>query len=177
MDTLVQDLRYACRTLRRSPGFTGTALAVLAIGIGATTSIYSVVRAVALRPLPFAEQERLMFIGERSPAGRAEPVAAANFTDLSAQTRTFHSTAMHRGTRFVLTGRSVPETLIGANVSSAFFSVLRVQPQQGRAFLPDDEHRARAAVLSHRAWERYFSRDPAIVGQRITLDGVERIAI
>jgi putative ABC transport system permease protein len=177
MDTLVQDLRYAYRTLRRSPGFTATALAVLAIGIGATTSIYSIVRAVALRPLPFGEPDRLMFIGERSPAGRAEPVAAANLIDLAAQSRTFESAAMHRGARFVLTGRSVPETLLGANVSSAFFSVLRVQPQQGRAFRPDDEHRARAAVLSHSAWERYFSRDPVIVGQTITLDGIDHSVV
>jgi putative ABC transport system permease protein len=173
MDGLVQDLRYAYRTLRRSPGFTATALAVLAIGIGATTSIYSIVRAVALRPLRFEEPDRLVFIGERSPAGRAEPVAAANLTELAAQSRTFQSAAMHLGTRFVLTGRAVPETLIGTNVSSAFFSVLRVKPQHGRTFLPDDEHRARAAVLSHSAWERHFSRDPVIVGQTITLDGID----
>jgi hypothetical protein len=72
MDTLLQDLRYACRTLRRSRAFAATALAVLAVGIGATTSVYIVVRGVALRPLPFEEPQRLMFIGELSPAGRRE---------------------------------------------------------------------------------------------------------
>jgi putative ABC transport system permease protein len=73
MDTLLQDLRYACRTLRRSRAFTATALAVLAVGIGATTTIYTVVRGVVLRPLPFEAPERLMFIGEASPTGRPEP--------------------------------------------------------------------------------------------------------
>ena len=177
MDTLVQDLRYAYRTLRRSPGFVATALAVLALGIGATTSIYSVVRAIALRPLPFEQPDRLIFIGERSPVGRAEPVAAANFVDLAAQSRTLQPMAMHRGARFVLTGRSVPEAVIGANVSSTFFSVLRVQPQHGRTFLPHDEHDGRAVALSHTAWERYFSRDPAIVGRTITLDGIDHVVV
>ena len=139
MDTLLQDLRYACRTLWRSRAFTVTALAVLTLGIGATTSIYTVVRAVALKPLPFERPERLMFIGELSPAGRAEPVAPANFTDLVRQSRAFDQLAMHRGARVVLTGSVAPESLIGASVSSTFFSVLRVQPQRGRAFLPEDE--------------------------------------
>ena len=173
MDTLVQDLRYACRTLRRSPAFVVTAVALLALGIGATTTIYSVVRAVALRPLPFEQPDRLIFLGERSPAGREEPVAAANFIALAAQSRAFESMAMHRGARFVLTGRSVPEAVIGANVSSTFFSVLGVQPQQGRAFVPQDEDGVKAAVLSDAAWERYFSRDPAVVGRTITLDGID----
>jgi putative ABC transport system permease protein len=172
MDTLLQDLRYACRTLRRSRAFTATALAVLALGIGATTTIYTVVRGVALKPLPFERPERLMFIGEVSAAGRPEPVAPANVLDLARQSRAFDQMAMHRGARFILTGRSVPESIVGANVSSTFFSVLRVQPQRGRAFLPEDEQGgARRAMLSHASWIRHFSQDPAIVGRTITLDG------
>ena len=178
MDTLLQDLRYACRTLWRSRAFTVTALAVLALGIGATTSIYTVVRAVALKPLPFERPERLMFIGELSPAGRAEPVAPANFADLVRQSRAFDQLAMHRGARVVLTGGSAPESLIGASVSSTFFSVLRVQPQRGRALLPEDEQSgARAVMLSHTSWVRHFSQDPAVVGRTITLDGIDRTVV
>ena len=178
MDTLLHDIRYAYRTLRKSRAFTATALAVLALGIGATTTIYTVVRAVALRPLPFEEPERLMFVGEQSPAGRAEALAPANFVDLAAQSRAFDLMAMHRGGRLVLTGRSVPEAVIGASVSSTFFSVLRVRPQWGRAFLPQDEQDGvRAAVLSHTAWVRHFSHDPGIVGRTITLDGVDHTVV
>ena len=178
MDTLLQDLRYACRTLWRSRAFTVTALAVLALGIGATTSIYTVVRGVALRPLPFERSERLIFIGESSPAGRAEPVAPANVIDLSRQSRAFGQIAMHRGARFILTGGSVPQSVIGANISSTFFSVLRVQPQRGRVFRPEDEQGgARAAMLSHTGWVRHFAQDPAILGRTITVDGVDHAVV
>lgn len=147
METVLQDLRYAYRTLCRSRAFTATALAVLAVGIGATTTIYAVVRGVALKPLPFDEPERLMFVGEMSPAGRPEPSSAANILDVASQSRTLSWIALYRGARFVLTGGSVPEPVIGSNVSSTFFSVLRVQPQLGRAFLPEDEQTDRRAAM------------------------------
>jgi putative ABC transport system permease protein len=178
MDILLQDLRYACRTLRRSRAFTASALAVLAVGIGATTTVYTVVRGVVLKPLPFEAPDRLMFIGEVSPTGRPEPSAAANVLDLARQSRAFEQIALHRGARFILTGGSVPESVIGANVSSTFFSVLRVQPHRGRAFLPEDEQAgARTAMLSHTSWMRHFSQDPAIVGRTITLDGAAHTVV
>ena len=144
----LHDLRYSCRILRKNRTFTATALVVLALGIGATTTIYAVVRAIALRPLPYARSERLMFVGETSPTARREPIAPANFLDLAQQTRTFESIAMHRGGRFILSGRPVPESIAGGNVSGAFFSVLGVQPQRGRTFTPTDEQpgRIRAAM-------------------------------
>ena len=121
-----------------------------------------------------------MFIGELGPGGRREAVAPANFVDLAGQSRAFERMAIHRGARFILTGRSVPESVIGANVSSAFFSVLRVQPQQGRAFLPEDE-RPRRPACGHAqpqpAGCDYFSQDPAIVGRAITLDGVDHVVV
>jgi predicted permease len=179
MDILLQDLRYACRTLRRSRAFTATALVVLALGIGANTTMYTVVRGIALRPLPYDDPEQLMFIGESSPAGRPEAVAPANFVDLARQSRVFERMAIHRGARFILTGRAVAETVIGANVSSTFFSVLLVQPQRGRPFLPGDEQPGgvHAAMLSHTSWVRLFSEDPAIVGRTITLDGVAHTVV
>jgi len=178
MDTVLEDLRYACRTLRRSRAFTATALAVLAVGIGATTTIYTVVRGVALKPLPFEAPERLMFIGEVSPTGRPEPAAPANLVDLARQSRAFDPIALHRGARLILTGGAVPESVIGANVSSTFFSVLRVQPQRGRALLAEDEQGgARVAMLSHASWMRHFSQDPAIVGRTITLDGADHTVV
>jgi putative ABC transport system permease protein len=179
MDTLLQDLRYASRTLWRSPAFSVTALVVLALGIGANTTMYTVVRGIALRPLPFDEPERLAFIGELSPAGRGEPIAPANFGDLAQQSRAFEQMAMHRGARFSLTGRGAAESVIGANVSSTFLSVLRVQPQRGRAFLPEDEQPdgVRAAMLSHGGWIRHFSQDPTIVGRTIVLDGSDYMVV
>lgn len=179
MDTLLQDLRYAYRTLRRSRAFTATALVVLALGIGANTTVYTVVRGMALRPLPFDHSERLMFIGELGPGGRREAVAPANFVDLARQSRAFERMAMHRGARLILTSGHVSESVIGANVSSTFFSVLRVQPQRGRALVPQDEQPGalRAAMLSHASWVRHFSQDPAIVGRMITLDGVDHTVV
>ena len=179
MNTLLQDLRYAWRTLVKSRLFTATALAVLALGIGANTTIYTIVRGIALRPLPFDQQSRLMFIGEVSPSGRREAIAPANFVDLARQSRTFEQMAIHRGARFVLTGRPVPESVSGANVSSTFFATLRVQPQRGRDFLAQDESvgGTRAAILSHRGWLRLFSEDRAIVGRTITLDGIDHTVV
>ena len=179
MDSLLQDLRYASRTLLRSPTFTSTALVVLALGIGANTTIYTVVRAMALRPLPFDEPERLTFIGELSPGGRREALAPANFVDLASQSQAFEQMALHRGSRLILTGRPVPESVIGSSVSGAFFSVLRVQPHRGRAFSPRDEQSGagRAVMLSHRCWVRLFSQDAAVVGRSITLDGIDHSVV
>ena len=177
MRTLVHDLRYACRTLRRSRAYTATALAVLALGIGANTTIYSVVRGLALRPLPFEQPEQLVFIGEAGPGGRREPVAPANLVDLARQSRTLERIAMHRGARLILAGRTLPESVTGANVSSTFFDALGVKAALGRGFLPHDEQPGgvRTAILSHIGWTRLFSSDPAIVGRTILLDGVDHV--
>ena len=174
-----RDLRYACRTLTRSRGFTATALAVLALGIGASTTVYTVVRGIALRPLPFDEPNRLMFIGELSPAGRREAAAPANVANLASQSRAFERIALYRGARFILTGGPVPESVIGANISSTFFAALRIQPQRGRTFLPEDEQPggARPVMLSDAVWTRQFARDPAIVGRTITLDGLDHTIV
>lgn len=176
---MANDLRHACRTLWRSRTFTITALTVLALGIGANTTIYTVVRGLSFRPLPYDNPERLVFIGELSPGGRREPVAPANFVDLARETRAFEHLAIHRGVRFILTGVGLPESVIGANVSETFFSVLGVRPQHGRAFLPDDGRpgAARAAMLSDAGWGRHFSRDPAILGRTIALDGVDHTVV
>ena len=179
MSTLVLDLRYACRTLRRSRAYAATALVVLALGIGANTTIYTVVRGIALRPLPFEQSDRLMFIGETGPGGRREPVAPANFVDLARQSRTFERIAMHRGARLILTGRTMPESVTGANVSSTFFEVLGVKALLGRSFLSQDEAPGgvRTAILSHTGWNRLFSADPHIVGRAILLDGVDHVVV
>ena len=143
----------------------------------ANTTIYTVVRGMALRPLPFDEPGRLTFIGELSPAGRREAMAPANFADLVSQSHAFGQMALHRGARLILTGRPVPEAVIGANVSSTFFSVLRAQPQHGRVFLAQDDQPGgtRAAMLSNNGWVQLFSQDAAIVGRSITLDGIDHL--
>ena len=175
LDMLCGDVRYACRTLLRSRTFTITAAVVLALGVGASTTVYGIVRGIALRPLPFEDPDRLMFVGELSPAGRREAVAPANFVDLAARSRTFERLAMYRGNRFILTGRPIPESVNGGNVSSSFFSALGIHAAHGRVFVPEDEgtNGPRAVVLSDKGWMRYFARNPAIVGHAITLDDVD----
>jgi len=178
-EIVLQDLRYAGRALRSNRTLTITAIAVLTLGIGASGTIYSVLRPMAFAALPFDRPERLMFIGEVSPGGRPEAIAPANFIDLASQSRTFEGVAMYRGTRVVLTGGSVPESLVGANVSGTFFSILRVRAQLGRVFVPADEQSraVHAAMLSHSCWTRHFSADSAIVGRTITIDGVDRTIV
>ncbi|HKG92852.1 MAG TPA: ABC transporter permease [Gemmatimonadaceae bacterium] len=174
MGSIVQDLRYAARTLVRQRGFTAVALLALALGIGANTAIYSVVHAVLFRPLPFESPGRLVEVrtllvkqGERIRA--SGPDAA----DWRARNRSFTDVAAHTGTGFTLTGRGEPETFIGQLVSPQLFQILGVRALLGRTLLPGEDSlgRERVVVLSNALWRRRFGADPAVVGQPITLNG------
>ncbi len=179
MESLSQDLRYALRMLHRNPGFTVTALLVLALGIGANSTIYTVVRAIGFRPLPFPDPERLVFLGEVGPNGRREAIAPGNFADLASQSAAFERLAMHHGAQFVMTGGRTAEAAAGARVSGGFFSVLGVLPQLGRAFVAGDDRPGAApvAMVTDSFWRSHFSGDPSIVGQSITLDGVDHAVV
>ena len=176
MDTLFQDLRYAIRMLVKHKGFTLVAALAIALGIGANTAIFSVVNAVLLRPLPFAEPDRLVAIktinlknGEKS-FGNASP---AEFVDWRAQSQSFEQVVAETGGGVTLTGGEQPEMFTGARVSEGYFAMLGVNPALGRTFLPEEFKSAGspAIILSYRLWQRRFASDPGLVGQTLTLDG------
>ena len=175
MTTLLQDVRYGLRMLRKSPAFTVIALITLALGIGANTAIFSIVNAVLLKPLPFPESDRLMFMTsafEKQP-GAAKPFATSypDFFDYRAQAKSFDGMASYHGDSFTLTGLEQPLHVTAATVSSDFFSVLGTQPFLGRGFTRDEEKPGtRVVVLSHEIWQSVFHSDRSIVGRAITMD-------
>ena len=178
LDELRQDLHYAFRSLRSAPGFTAVALLTLALGIGANTAIFSVVRGVLLQPLPFRDTERLVRVWHAQPSGGVEQgsFSEPDFLDLRAETKVAESMGAYffaDGLVGVdLTGKGNPERVSTALVTDGFFQTLGTSALIGRT-LRSDEHvpgRDRAIVLSHGLWTRRFGSDPAIVGQAVTLN-------
>jgi putative ABC transport system permease protein len=171
MQTLLTDLRRGTRSLLRTPGFTAVVVLTLALGIGANTAIFSVVNPVLLRPLPYADPDRLVMLWEREKDGATTNVGYATWLDLR-RARTVERTAVASYWVPTMTGAIEPERLIGQRVSADFFGVLGARPLLGRAFLASDDAQgaARVAVLGHTLWQRRFGGDPTIVGRSITLD-------
>jgi len=172
LNALLQDLRYALRTLARSPGFTAVAVVTLALGIGANTAIFSVVRAVLLKRLPYPEPERLVVLREHHAHAGEMGVAWPTFLDWREQSRTFQKLAGFRTTHTTLSGAAEPELLRVGQVSASFFPVLGVAPAFGRSFAePDDRPGGPATLLlSHALWRDLFGADPAVVGKTVRLD-------
>jgi len=176
MEAFVQDIRYGLRTLRKSPGFTSVAVLTLALGIGASTAIFSVVESVLWRPLPFPESERLAALWSTNlkQTWRAEPASPADFLDWRAQSTAFEQlAAFDWGGHDTLTGNGDAESVFVIPVSANFFDALQVRPTLGRAFLPEEGQagKNRVALISHSLWERRFHSDPTLVGKAVTLDG------
>lgn len=174
MESFWQDVRYALRMLRRAPGFTFIAVLTLALGIGATTSIFSVVNGVLLRPLPYRQPERLVWFLETQPGLTGAPFSAPDFLDFQAQNHTLEQMAALRSFGFNLTGQGEPERLRGSVVSANYFSVLSVAPKLGRALLAGEglAGAPRVAVLSNSLWQRRFGGDASLLGRTITLQGL-----
>lgn len=175
MTTLLQDLRYGLRMLRKSPAFTVIALLTLALGIGANTAIFSIVNAVLLKPLPFADSDRLMSMTselELQPGvQRPFSVSYADFFDWRAQAKSFTGMASSHGDSITLTGLEHPLHVTAATVSGDFFSVLGTQPFLGRGFTREEEKPGtRVVVLSHELWQSAFHGDRSIVDHIITMD-------
>ena len=170
-----QDLRFAARQLARSPVFTAVAVLTLALGIGATTSIFSVVYGVLLRPLPFPQPERLvqpLFVG--ADGERNGAFSPPNFLDLRTQSRTLSGVAgVHGGTLNLSGDGGEPERLAGAWVSADYFSVLRLRPLAGRTFAPGEDQPGapRVALISEDLWRRRFGGDPGLIGRSLRLSG------
>lgn len=172
-----QDLRFAVRQVRKSRGFAVTTTLTLALGIGATTAIFSLVNTVLLRPLPFPQQERLVWTQQLDQSvaakGIPESLSYPDFFDWRAHNHSFDAMAAYRHNSLTLTGSGTPQQLETQVVSSEFFRVLGVNPVLGRGFLLDDEKSGtHVAVLSHELWQSTFSGAADIVGQAITLDGI-----
>jgi predicted permease len=173
METLVQDVRYGLRQLRRNPGFALVAALTLALGIGANTAIFSVVNAVVLRPLPYPQSDRLVWIVEVIPAFKAELATGGDYVDWKDQNRTLAQIAAYDDTAdFNLTSRGTPARVHGASVSANFFATLGVDPQIGRGFTPEDDrpNGPHVVVLMHSFWQQYFGSDPHVLGQTVNLD-------
>ncbi|HET7563752.1 MAG TPA: ABC transporter permease, partial [Gemmatimonadaceae bacterium] len=174
METLIHDLRLAFRSLRKTPGFTLIAVLCLALGTGATTAIFSVVNAVLLRPLPYPQPEQLVRIYEASTvkAGFHGSVAPANFLDWRRENTVFAQLAEYNTVSVNLQSDAAPERLSATTASANLFSMLRVKPELGRTFLPNEDQpgAARVAVLSDALWRTRFGADRGIIGRTITLD-------
>jgi putative ABC transport system permease protein len=181
MSSIGQNLRVGVRSLLKQPSFTAAVVLTLALGIGATTAMFSVVYGVVLRPLPFGDPDRLVRLWTvYKPALGRGAVSAANARDWRAQNHVFEDLAViynNRSFNFATAGD--PERLQGVRVSASFFPILRVSPLIGRTFT-DDENEAgheNVVVLSHALWVRRFNADPSIVGRTIRLNGVPTIVV
>ncbi len=172
MQTLLQDLRFGTRMLLKQPGFTVIAIITLALGIGANTAIFSVVNAVLLRPLPFAEPERIVRMYGKFSGGSQAATSPPDFLDYRAQNQAFEDFAALRNSSYNLSGEGEPERVLGAEVTANFFHALGITLLQGRAFTPEEEGgQTRIALISEGLWQRRFAADPAIVGKTFPLDG------
>jgi predicted permease len=178
LDAILRDARYAWRSLRRDPGFALIAVVILALGIGANTAVFSVINPLLLRPMPFPDADRLVWIepdeNEGGMSGATYPVAV--FEELRRQTRSFDRLSAYFAffgyDAFKLTGAGHGERLVGVPVAPGFFELLGVQPALGRLFTRQESAPGgpRAVLLTHALWERRFAGDPSIVGRVLTIN-------
>jgi putative ABC transport system permease protein len=180
VSTLIRNLRYAIRTLARSPGFCAAAVVTLAVGIGANTAMFSLVHAMLVRPLPYPHKDRIVQIWATN-AGNGwtrAPVSPLDFIDWRARSQSFERMAAARFWFYSLAasstrnGRADPEQVHGMRVSPGFFEALGVTPPLGRTFLVEEEQpgRDRVVILTHAIWQRRFAADPALIGQTVSID-------
>ena len=173
MDTVLQDLKYALRTLGRAPGFTVAAVLALALGIGGSSAMFSVLESVVLRPLPAPQPERLARLYEVSQSGYQGPWSALDYLDLEKENGSFEAVAAVHMARVALTADAGPLQLPVARVTGSFFAALGVHPALGRGLSPeeDKEGAPRAIVLTDGLWKREFGGDRRVLGQPVVLDG------
>lgn len=175
-----QDVVYALRQLKGSPRFTIVAILTLAVGLGASTTIFGIASTVLLRPLPFHEPSRLLLVDEVNPDGQGFAISEPNFLSLAERTRTLSAIAAFAPRSQSIIGDGAPERLRGIAASNALFAVLGVTPQLGRTFAADEDQPGgdvRVVVLSDNFWRRRFGADPRILDRSIDLDGTRRRVI
>jgi len=179
MDALWQDIRFGARTLLRGPGFTLVAVATLALGIGATTAIFSVLNGVLLRPLPFPDPQQLVLVGERAP--QIPGAEKMRFFDTPSaiqawreQATDFQAMAALQSTSLTLTGQGTPRVLDGVRVTPTFFDVLDAKPELGRFFVPTDATASpRPVVITDALWRSAFNADRGVIGSTVGAPGNE----
>ena len=174
MEGLLQDIRYGWRVLARNPGFTAIGVVTLAIGIGASTAIFSVVDTVLLRPLPYRQPDQLVVVSETLPGMSADEigVSAGEYQDYRDRNRSFSQVAAYESAGFNLTGAGQPLRINAASLSASAFPLLGVSPELGRSFTQEEERygSGNVVVLSHTLWEHQYSGDPNILGKSVKLD-------
>lgn len=172
MNSLWQDLRYGARMMAKKPGFTVVAVITLALGIGANSAIFSVVNAVLLRPLPYDEADRLVYLTERHPQYESMSVSYPDFVDWRAQNGVFEKIGVVNFRDYNLTGSGEPVRLSTGQAAADWFAALRVHAALGRLFTNEEDHPGAPAVvvLSHALWQRRFGGDPSIISQTLTLN-------
>ncbi len=179
MRNLLQDLQYAGRQLVKSPGFAIVAILTLALGIGANTTIFSVVNGVLLNPLPYPHADRLVTLFHNKPNFTKGSISYPNFLDWQRDNQSFEAMVAYRYGNEKLTGSGEPENLSGRMVSAGFFEMLGVKPLLGRSFTSDEDRLGAnpTVTISEGLWKRKFASNPHIVGQAIVLDGVPRTIV
>ena len=173
MSRLAQDLRFACRTLLKSPGFAFVAIASLALSLGANTAIFSFVNAVLLKPLPYANADRIVRVLEAPPGGGRNGISTLNFLDWQRENNCFDFMAARTGGSTSLTGVEEPIQFPGDRVSAHYFDIFGVRAELGRTFVDGEDQSGKnhVAVLSHSLWQTQFGGDSSIIGRTILLDG------
>ena len=179
LERLLQDLRYGARVLARSPVFTLVAILTLALGIGANTALFSIVNGVLLKPLPFPEPDRLVFVSEHTAVFELASISYPNYLDWQRDNRSLEGLAAYRYSAYTLTGPRDSEPLRGDMIGASFFSVLRVQPVLGRLFTSEEDQLGATpvALISEGLWKRHFAGSPAVIGSTITLNGAPTTVI
>jgi predicted permease len=180
LDTTLQDISYAWRVVKRSPGFTFFATLTIALGLGANAAIFSLVDGVLLKSFTYPEPERIVQLWEKPPRGLRNGISGANYIDWSRQSQSFDAMAAQTGTTMSYSpsgpgasGASEPRSLRAAVVSAPYFDVFGTRPALGRTFAPGEDQpgREKVTVISHRLWMSLFGGDPALVGRDIILNG------
>jgi len=173
IESLGRDIRLSLRLLARQPGFTAVAVLTLALGIGATSAIFSFVDGVLLRPLPYPEADRIVLLWEKPPDGSRNVISASNFLDWQASSTSFSALFASTGQPMTLGGINEPTRLRVARVSPSYFDTYGIHPLFGPGFQPDEDQLGHdhEVVLQHKVWVSQFGADPTLPDRAITLDG------
>ncbi len=179
METLLQDLKHSLRSYRQSPGFTLTALATLALGIGANTAVFSVVNAVLLKPVPFPDPDRIVVFMSTSPEGSGPACSPAKFQHYREQTSVTQDAAAFRTGVVNLTGGAFPEQLQSGQVSADYFRLFGAPVIRGRTFTAEEDlpHAPLVALIGEGLWKRRFASDPNVIGKPISLSGESYVIV
>jgi len=172
MNGLIQDIRYALRQLRKTPGFACTAIVILALGTGGTSAIFSTLTPILFDPLPYPQASRIMMIWYAGEDGSREPQSFHTYRELAERSRSFEALAVMKASQPTLSGADQPERIDGQQVSAAYFRVLGVPPALGRDFQPSDDvfSGPKVVILSHGLWRRRFGGDHTILGRPVQFD-------